>query len=76
MVANVNNVDSSTKTIADKVAMLNNLKASFHDIITELSAISQQNAASSEETTASMEELNTRYRLKKELIVEDVMKHI
>ncbi len=63
VVANVNNVDSSTKTIADKVELLNSLKASFNDIITELSAISQQNAASSEETTASMQELNATFAL-------------
>ncbi len=61
VVENVNSVDASTKTIADKVHMLNNLKASFNDIITELSAISQQNAASSEETNASMEELNATF---------------
>lgn len=63
VVNNVNNVDISTKTIADKVLMLNNLKASFNDIISELSAISQQNAASSEETTASMQELNATFAL-------------
>ncbi len=63
VVKNVNNVDISTKTIADKVTLLNNLKASFNDIITELSAISQQNAASSQETTASMQELNATFAL-------------
>lgn len=63
VVQNVNNVDVSTKTIADKVALLNKLKVSFNDIITELSAISQQNAASSEETTASMQELNATFAL-------------
>ncbi len=61
VVKNVNSVDNSTKTIADKVDLLNGLKVSFNDIISELSAISQQNAASSEETTASMEELNATF---------------
>ena len=63
VVKNVNSVDSSTKTIADKVDLLNGLKVSFNDIISELSAISQQNAASSEETTASMQELNATFAL-------------
>ncbi|SEA56394.1 methyl-accepting chemotaxis protein [Pseudobutyrivibrio sp. ACV-2] len=63
VVQNVNNVDISTKTIADKTILLNNLKTSFNDIISELSAISQQNAASSQETTASMEELNTTFAM-------------
>jgi methyl-accepting chemotaxis protein len=70
VVANVNNVDISTKTIADKVAMLNNLKSSFNDIISELSAISQQNAASSQETTASMEELNATFAMINEAAAE------
>ena len=56
-------MDISTKTIADKTILLNNLKTSFNDIISELSAISQQNAASSQETTASMEELNTTFAM-------------
>ena len=63
VVQNVNHVDISTKTISDKVELLNNLKVSFNDIISELSAISQQNAASSEETTASMQELNATFAL-------------
>lgn len=63
VVANVNNVDSSTRVIADKIHLLNELKVSFSDIIEELSAISQQNAASTQETNASMEELNATFAL-------------
>ena len=63
VVVNVNNVDNSTKLIADKIRLLNDLKTSFADIITELSAISQQNAASTQETNASMEELNATFAL-------------
>ena len=63
VVENVNNVDSSTKVISKKIHLLNELKAGFSDIITELSAISQQNAASTEETNASMEELNATFSL-------------
>jgi methyl-accepting chemotaxis protein len=35
-----------------------NARASVVDVITNLSAISEENAASTQETTASMEELN------------------
>ena len=63
VVINVNNVDNSTKLIAERVRLLNNLKTNFSDIISELSAISQQNAASTEETNASMEELNATFAL-------------
>ncbi|MBP5266103.1 MAG: hypothetical protein J6Z06_04695, partial [Lachnospiraceae bacterium] len=63
VVANVNNVDASTKVIAEKIHLLKGLKNSFTEIIEELSAISQENAASSEETNASMEELNATFAL-------------
>ncbi|MBR6308873.1 MAG: cache domain-containing protein [Lachnospiraceae bacterium] len=63
VVTNVSNIDDSTKMISEKIHMLNSLKASFTDIISELSAISQQNAASTEETNASMEELNATFAL-------------
>ena len=63
VVDNVNNVDNSTKMISEKIHLLNNLKTSFADIISELSAISQQNAASTQETNASMEELNATFSL-------------
>jgi len=63
VVENVNNVDNSTKVISKKIHLLNELKAGFSDIITELSAISQQNAASTQETNASMEELNATFSL-------------
>ncbi len=63
VVVNVNNVDSSTKMIAEKIHLLNELKTGFSDIISELSAISQQNAASTQETNASMEELNATFSL-------------
>ena len=63
VVENVNNVDNSTKMISEKIHLLNDLKTSFADIISELSAISQQNAASTQETNASMEELNATFSL-------------
>ncbi len=63
VVNNVSNVDHSAKIISEKIHLLNALKASFADIISELSAISQQNAASTQETNASMEELNATFAL-------------
>ncbi|MCR4999811.1 MAG: methyl-accepting chemotaxis protein [Lachnospiraceae bacterium] len=63
VVTNVNNVEHSTKVIADKIHLLNGLKNSFGEIIEELSAISQQNAASTQETNASMEELSATFAL-------------
>ena len=61
VIENVNNVESSTKMISEKIHLLNGLKKSFGEIIEELSAISQENAASTEETNASMEELNSTF---------------
>ncbi len=63
VVFNVNNVEQSTKDIAGKIEALGALKTSFIDIISELSAISQQNASSTQETNASMEELNATFSL-------------
>ncbi|MCR5099871.1 MAG: cache domain-containing protein [Butyrivibrio sp.] len=63
VVYNVNNVDQSTQTISDKVHLLKLSREKLTDIISELSAISQQNAASTEETNASMEELNATFTL-------------
>ena len=61
VIENVNNVESSTQMISEKIHLLNGLKKSFGAIIEELSAISQENAASTEETNASMEELNSTF---------------
>ncbi|MCR5657059.1 MAG: methyl-accepting chemotaxis protein [Butyrivibrio sp.] len=63
VVVNVNNVGNSTQIIAQKIHLLNELKTGFSDIISELSAISEQNAASTQETNASMEELNSTFAL-------------
>ena len=46
-----------------KVHLLKVSREKLTDIISELSAISQQNAASTEETNASMEELNATFTL-------------
>ncbi|MCR4695662.1 MAG: cache domain-containing protein [Pseudobutyrivibrio sp.] len=70
VVVNVNSVDERSKAIAEKLIQLNSLKKSFNDIISELSAISQQNAASSQETNASMEELNATFSIINESALE------
>ncbi|WP_026504041.1 methyl-accepting chemotaxis protein [Butyrivibrio sp. NC3005] len=57
MSENVENVSSSTENIAKHIDTLNTAKNHLVEIITDLSAISQENAASAEETNASMQEL-------------------
>lgn len=47
-----------TEQIRVSADSCNNARASVMDVISNLSAISEENAASSEETTASMQELN------------------
>ena len=47
-----------TQQIRVYVDSCDSARAAVIDVITNLSAISQENAASAEETTASMEELN------------------
>lgn len=46
------------KEIQNKTELLDEARAKIVDVITNLSAISEENAASAEETTASTEELN------------------
>lgn len=47
-----------TDVIRDDASACDNARAQVIDVISNLSAISQENAASAEQTTASMEELN------------------
>ena len=47
-----------TEQIRGRADSCDSARASVMDIITNLSAISEENAASAEETTASMQELN------------------
>lgn len=48
----------NTKTIRGDADSCDNARAQINDVISNLSAISEENAAFAEETTASMEELN------------------
>lgn len=52
-----------TEQIRKSADSCNNARATVMDVISNLSAISEENAASSEETTASMEELNATINL-------------
>ena len=63
MSQNVSYVKNTSGSISERVDQLNNAKDSLMEIISDLSAISEENAASSEETSASMEELNTTFEL-------------
>lgn len=63
MSENVENVAHSAGNIAGRLENLNAAKGQLIDIIEDLSAISQENAASTEQTNASMEELNATFSL-------------
>jgi methyl-accepting chemotaxis protein len=63
MADNVQNVSGSADSIADHVEKLNVAKDKLVEIISDLSAISEENAASTEETNASMQELNATFSI-------------
>lgn len=63
MQENVFNVTGSSQSISGRVSTLNNSRDSLQGVISDLSAVSQENAASTEETTASMEELNATFEV-------------
>ncbi len=63
MADNVVNVSSSTDSIAAHIGQLNNAKDKLVEIISDLSAISEENAASTQETNASMQELNATFAM-------------
>lgn len=59
----VNATDSETIAIKERTKSCDDSRAVVVDIISNLSAISEENAASTEETTASMQELNATITL-------------
>ena len=63
MADTVVNVTDSTDSIADHVRNLGVAKDKLLEIISDLSAISEENAASTEETNASMQELNATFAI-------------
>ena len=54
----INESRGETNIIRDNASACDSARVTVVDVITNLSAISEQNAASSQETTASMQELN------------------
>lgn len=63
MSGNVANVKSTSEHISGRILSLNDAKNGLMEIISDLSAISEENAASTEETNASMEELNATFTM-------------
>lgn len=63
MSGNVTSVKDTSAHISSRVASLNDAKNGLMEIISDLSAISEENAASTEETNASMEELNATFTI-------------
>jgi len=63
MSENVGNVSRETSSITDRIKELNTAKISLMEIISDLSAISEENAAATQETNASMEELNATFTI-------------
>ena len=63
MSENVTYVSAETGSITDRIKELNTAKVSLMEIISDLSAISEENAAATEETNASMQELNATFTI-------------
>lgn len=59
----INSSREETSDIKDQTGVCDNARVKVVDVISNLSAISQQNAAATEETTASMQELNATINL-------------
>jgi len=63
MSGNVTSVKETSSNISKQIGSLNEAKNGLMEIISDLSAISEENAASTEETNASMEELNATFTI-------------
>ncbi|HAG68716.1 MAG TPA: hypothetical protein DCL38_01935 [Lachnospiraceae bacterium] len=63
MQENVASVSGSSTGISNRVDTLNESKNGLLNVISDLSAVSEENAASTEETTASMQELNATFEM-------------
>lgn len=59
----VNSTRQETEVIQKQTAICDDARGKIIDVISNLSAISEENAASTEETTAAMEELNAMLNL-------------
>lgn len=63
MIGEVDKVAEGTGRINERIDTVNNSKNNLIEIISDLSAISQENAAATEETNASVEELNATFEV-------------
>ncbi len=63
MNGNVEKVKDTSASITKRISELADAKNGLMEIISDLSAISEENAASTEETNASMEELNATFTI-------------
>lgn len=63
MLVEVDKVSEGTGRINDRIDAVNSSKNNLIEIISDLSAISQENAAATEETNASVEELNATFEV-------------
>ena len=63
MIAEVDKVADGTRRINDRIDAVNNSKNNLIEVISDLSAISQENAAATEQTNASVEELNATFEV-------------
>ncbi|MBR1633670.1 MAG: methyl-accepting chemotaxis protein [Lachnospiraceae bacterium] len=63
MISEVDKVSEGTGRINSRIDAVNNSKNNLIEIISDLSAISQENAAATQETNASVEELNATFEM-------------
>lgn len=71
----INEVSSASKEIFDQTVVIEELKKGVNDVIEQLASVAQENAASTEETSASMQSLANNVDLCKEesAILNDLM---
>lgn len=74
----INEVSSASKEIFDQTVVNEELKKGVNDVIEQLASVAQENAASTEETSASMQSLANNVDLCKEesAILNDLSKNI
>ncbi len=63
MIIEVDKVSEGTKRINERIDAVNSSKNNLIEVISDLSAISEENAAATEETNASVEELNATFEV-------------
>ena len=74
----INEVSSASKEIFDQTVVIEELRKGVNDVIEQLASVAQENAASTEETSASMQSLANNVDLCKEesAILNDLSKNI